>query len=127
MTVSEAKLAGHRCYVLTREQRSSDDPVLWLQKTWVCPDFGYAVVRIESLLERSSRSRWGRAAARSRLEFSDFREFGEGLWLPLGYLEKREEKPPAGDWRLKMYRKARATKLQVNVPIAEKELQMPGD
>jgi hypothetical protein len=124
MTVSEAKLGGHKCYVLTREVRA-DDPVLTVQKTWVCPDFGYAVVRTESLLERSPRSSWGNVAGRIRWEYSDFRQFGEGLWLPLGYSEKSEEKPPGGDWRVTRDRKARATKLQVNIPIAKRELQVP--
>jgi hypothetical protein len=126
MTVSEAKLGGHKCYVLTREERS-DDPVLTVQKTWICPDFGYAVVRVESLLERSSRSSWGNVAGRIRWELSNFRQFGEGLWLPLGYSGKSEEKPPGGDWRVTAYRKARATKLQVNIPIAKKELQVSDD
>jgi hypothetical protein len=126
MTVSEAKLGGHQCYVLTREERS-DDPVLTVQKTWVCPDFGYAVVRVESLLERSPHSSWGNVAGRIRWELSNFRQFGEGLWLPLGFSQKREEKPPGGDWRVTAYRKARATKLQVNIPIAKKELQVSDD
>jgi len=125
-TLSEGKIGGHACFVVTREERGTD-PVRTVHKTWVCPDYGYAIVRVETLIERSPKSKWGHLLGRGRTDLSNFRKFGDGLWLPLTYLQKAEDRPPGKGWQTRSYRKARAAKLEVNARIAPEELRAPAD
>ncbi len=122
-TVTEEVVDGRECYVLALEW-TGPNGLAESRAIWVCPDYGFAVVRTEDESEMDPDA-LGFSRRRSVESYSDFRPCGEDLWLPWRYSVRGHMMRPNGTWEASSSVTAQAVNLQVNVAIPAAEFQPP--
>lgn len=122
--VDEESLDGRKCYVIRfRRPRSELNRTITI---WVCPDYGYAVVRRGETRETPPKHRPPHSMVRETTMYSGFREYAAGLWLPGSFSFVMEHRPlPDGSWFVQESRRGHATALKVNVHLDPAQFQRP--
>jgi len=90
--------------------------------SWVAPEYGYAVTRVE--MEYSGFH--GLHPRRYTYEYGQFKELAPGLWLPHRVTLRAHVRRVSGDWRLGQYDSAAAEEMKLNIDIPDHNFRMPG-
>lgn len=119
------KVDGHLCYVLEQPPAERDEEKRSL-RAWVCPDYGYALVKWESRAESLPDDKeTTNRVQRQRRTYGGFRPVTNGLWLPTTYSSVLDGQKADGTWVTRMSITAKATKLEVNKPVSAKLFSRP--
>jgi len=116
--------SGWRCYVL--ETRWADDVAARVQRTFVAPELGYAVVRRELHAEVASvrPDIWFRRVE-TVWRYGEFTSVGCELRLPAHYEYVTRNLLADGTWVVQRSVKATASELRANCALAESEFGAP--
>lgn len=126
----QESVGGRLCYVVRYgppEPQEGSEPIRHEFTAWVCPELGYAVVRLQHMRWKGASDEAGAGrASRSCRELSDFRRYSQGLWLPHTYSYTEQIQQADGTWRTTFSRQAQALELKLNIPIPAQEFERPG-
>ncbi len=121
--VSEDIVDGRLCYVVECHPPVDTEPT---EMFWVCPDYGYAVVRV-SRAYQSPKGRTRRYHYRAREDYSRFQEHAPDVWLPHAASSATEIGLGDGTWAVLSHESADAVYLKTNVLLAPEEFDVPED
>ena len=115
--VGAETVRGQQCYVTEYSVRPDrPNPDEQVSRAYACPALGWAPVR-----EVTARL-GGSHPQRVTVEYSGFRRFEDGVWLPTTFTSRTEWRSADGRWHDGGGMTARAIQLEVNTPISETDL-----